>query len=1302
MNLLTSNSLPFITMTIPQHDLNLKILIDTGSSRSFINPEIAHHLFPFKIQSDSGLVRTAHGISEINQRTLVPCGNLFKISNLNLPFSIFKFHDYFDLLLGLDNLKQLKANVDLNENILKLPHLGLQLQFTNPIASSSNLVESFLIDARSIQQIKLKIQNIVNGEAIIPYIKLGKVEIPQCIVNVQNSYAFVHATNAAEYPTSITIDFPIIAEPILDCCLFSENHEPIKPSRPKSKTNIDLQRLRLDHLNPLEKQGIIKIVKEFSDLFQSDDKPLTFTNQIKHHIRTTDEIPVYVKPYRYPNVFKDEVNRQINEMLDQKIIRPSNSPYNAPLWVVPKKMDASGKIKKRLVFDFRRLNEKTISDKFPLPNISDLLDKLGRCQYFTTLDLASGFHQIELDESSIPKTAFSTDTGHYEFLRTPFGLKNAPPVFMRLMSNVLRGLQNEICLVYLDDILIYSTSLEEHFDRLRKVFQRLRTSNLKVQLDKTEFLRKEISFLGHIVTPEGVKPNPLKIEAISKFPIPKTKKEIKQFLGLLGYYRKFIDNFAKLTKPLTSCLKKNSVINPNNSEYIECFETCKTLLTNDPILQYPDFEKEFIVTTDASDVALGAVLSQNTNGSDLPVAYASRTLNDSERRLATIEKELLAILFALKTFRPYVYGRRFTLYTDHRPLQWLFGIKDCSSKLFRWRMKLADYDFVIKYKPGSTNHVADALSRIELNNNDSNDPRPSTSTDLHTPIPMDLDEILGTISGHDPLPDINYDDPDYRQLLELLDDTGVQSEINQSLVANPPLDSESTTSTVHSNAGGNTLLTIPIREGVVNHGQNQIIFKETNSTPKPVNVSKPFNSKTRLTVELSQKDFDKDVVNFIKEFVRPNVSYSIYFRNDDQGSIYQKFVRVMMSVFKESAIKMTKYTEFAQDIENEDEIENIISNYHIGKTNHRGITETYKKIKRTYFWPNQMKTIQNFINRCEPCLITKYDRVPIKPKLNITPTALKPLETIHIDKLTLDGSKFLTIIDSFSKYAQAYHIASNNSLDVAKNLLTFFTHHGVPKKIISDNGAEFNSSLVKEFLSSHYIDIHFICSQNPNSNGLIERFHSTLTEHLRLLNNRKEFSCDSTVSKVKYALIAYNNSIHSSTELTPFEVLYGHINQETLLDLDAEKILINDYSAKHREKMAAVYSILHNKCSQFKENLANERNKQREELPEIPPTIYVKNKQKMSKTKNRYNKEHLVEVNAELKTGKIAPRHHNTQDKIHLSNVKRPRKLDKPGTTSPDQSPISSDQSPITPEQFRVRSSEEDDWPGWPEGWPRK
>ena len=244
-------------------------------------------------------------------------------------------------------------------------------------------------------------------------------------------------------------------------------------------------------------------------------------------------------------------------MLEDKFIRASASQWNAPLLVVPKKMNEKGNQKLRVVIDFRRLNELTIGDSFPLPNIVDILDQLGNAKYFTTLDLASGYHQIPMAEDDKPKTAFSTLYGHYEFNRMPFGLKNAPATFQRLMNSVLTGLQGLECLVYLDDIVVYGASLEEHNKRLEKILQRLRGSNLKLQPEKCEFLRKEVIYLGHIISENGILPDPSKLTAIHEFPTPKKVKEVQAFIGLAGYYRKFIKNFSKIARPLTKLTRKN-------------------------------------------------------------------------------------------------------------------------------------------------------------------------------------------------------------------------------------------------------------------------------------------------------------------------------------------------------------------------------------------------------------------------------------------------------------------------------------------------------------------------------------------------------------------------------------------------------------------------------------------------------------------------------------------------------------------------------------------------------------------------
>ena len=356
------------------------------------------------------------------------------------------------------------------------------------------------------------------------------------------------------------------------------------------------------------------------------------------------------------------------------------------------------------------MNEDTIGDAYPIPHISDILDQLGNSKYFTTLDLASGYHQIEMHPKDAQKTAFSVPHGHYEFTRMPFGLKNAPSTFQRLMNTILSGLQGTRCLVYLDDIIIFADSLESHNKKLLDIFKRLRESGLKIKPSKCEFLRREVMYLGHKISEKGAEPDESKIEAVMKFPQPKSARDIKSFLGLAGYYRRFIENFSSKALPLTQLLRKDSLF-AWGTDQEESFNILKECLTKNPILSFPNFEKPFNVTTDASNFALGAVLSQGDYPNDLPISYASRSLNVHEINYSTIEKELLAIVWSVKKFREYLHGRKFRIITDHRPLVWLFNIKDPNSRLVHWRLTLEEFDYEIIYKPGRKNANADALSR---------------------------------------------------------------------------------------------------------------------------------------------------------------------------------------------------------------------------------------------------------------------------------------------------------------------------------------------------------------------------------------------------------------------------------------------------------------------------------------------------------------------------------------------------------------------------------------------------------------
>lgn len=606
----------------------------------------------------------------------------------------------------------------LGEDFLASPSLKVKTLHGKELVINGHRLELFTdkeptkIPARS--EILIQVPTISKKEGIVQKKEVKKgIFLGECLTKPINGMAYVCIINTNctdEYVNLPTIKLHELASEINIMTMVD------KKEKKEIKDRIKLLRenLRVEHLNNDEKSSLMEILEEFNSIVQLPGDAPGVTNHLEHEINLKPgTVPINVRPHRLPQSQEGEVDRQVKEMLENGVVRPSKSQWNAPLLVVPKKMDASGKVKFRVVVDFRRLNEVTAGDSFPLPNIADILDRLGNAKYFSTLDLASGFHQIPVREEDKCKTAFSTPYGHYEFNRMPFGVKGGPASFQRLMNSVLAGIQGLRCFVYLDDIVIFGASLEEHNKRLIEVFLRLKEANLRLQPDKCNFLRKEVVYLGHIITKDGIKADPSKIEAVVNFPAPQNEKEIMSFLGLAGYYRKFIKDFSKIAKPLSELLKKDVTWSWGEKEQI-AFADLKEVLTTAPILQYPDFEKPFLLTTDASNKAIGAVLSQGEIGKDLPISYASRTLNKAEINYSTIERELLAVVWGVKHYRPYLYGRKFIVVTDHRPLRWIFNVKDPGSRLMHWRILLEEYEYEVVHKPGKQNTNADALSRINV------------------------------------------------------------------------------------------------------------------------------------------------------------------------------------------------------------------------------------------------------------------------------------------------------------------------------------------------------------------------------------------------------------------------------------------------------------------------------------------------------------------------------------------------------------------------------------------------------------
>ena len=461
---------------------------------------------------------------------------------------------------------------------------------------------------------------------------------------------------------------------------------------PSSKPLLD------SHCIPCYAHDIQSLVKTYNYLFAADSTDLGRINIEKHRILLSDNEPIALRPYRQSTSNADETARQVRELLAKGLIRESTSPYAAPITLADKK-DGS----KRLCVDYRLLNQKTVSDKTPLPIIADVIDRLQGYKVFSKLDFASGYWQVAVYEPDIAKTAFVTRDGHYEWLVLPFGLKNSPSTFHRVVRKAIGDLHNNGVMSYLDDIIVYSKDIDEHYKLLKELFTRLSQHNARLRLDKCQFAQSSIEFLGHLMNGSDVRPPDSKIKAIVGFPQPTNHKEVERFHGLVNYVREYIPDFAQLSAPLTQLLRKSKKFVWAEPQQ-KAFESLKEILTKGPVRHIYDQRLECQLHTDASTIGIAGVLIQDGH----PIGYYSRKLSDAETRYTVTEQECLALVDSIKYFRIYLEGVKFKVYTDHKALKWLINFESTKKRLYRWSQELSLYTFEVIHRPGrEMSHVLD-------------------------------------------------------------------------------------------------------------------------------------------------------------------------------------------------------------------------------------------------------------------------------------------------------------------------------------------------------------------------------------------------------------------------------------------------------------------------------------------------------------------------------------------------------------------------------------------------------------------
>ncbi|KAJ8720901.1 hypothetical protein PYW08_006366 [Mythimna loreyi] len=527
--------------------------------------------------------------------------------------------------------------------------------------------------------------------------------------------------DAENNETLLGMDFLVAAGIVLDFAsstwhfagehvFYDIEYEHLRPYTNVSAADL----LRYDEglmLCPEQRQVLSDLLQQNSDVFAEQGKPTPYA---EHHIDTGDHPPISVPPYRLTPAKKELMKAELEKMLTEGVIEECESAWTSPAVLVPKK---DGKV--RFCVDYRKLNAITKTDAYPMPLIDDLVQSTKRNCFMSTLDLRSGFWQVVMKESDKDKTAFQTPFGTYRFTRMPFGLKNAPSTFQRLIDKLRSSLnrdfteiegENVTLLAYQDDLLLITETYVGHIAALQAVFEKLRAFGLRANREKCVFCRKQVKYLGHVITQDGVSPDYDKVQAIVDMKPPQNLKQLRTYLQTCSWFRKFVPNFSAIAEPLTRLTKKNQTW-VWEAEQATAYEELKQRLTSAPILVQADYSQPFVLRTDASNYALGAVLLQGEGVEERPIEYASRLLNPAEKNYSTTEREALAVVWAVERFRGYIDGHEVIVRSDHQPLKWLLTIKSPSGRLVRWALKLQSFNITYQYTPGKANVVADTLSR---------------------------------------------------------------------------------------------------------------------------------------------------------------------------------------------------------------------------------------------------------------------------------------------------------------------------------------------------------------------------------------------------------------------------------------------------------------------------------------------------------------------------------------------------------------------------------------------------------------
>ena len=865
------------------------------------------------------------------------------------------------------------------------------------------------------------------------------------------------------------------------------------------------------------KEHITWKLNSMPEVFAQHDLDFGKTDRVKHQIKLSDETPFKhrTRPIHPHDV--EAVRKHLQELLQAGVIRESESPFSSPIVVVRKK---NGEV--RLCIDYRKLNLQTVKDAYALPNMEEAFSSLTGSKWFSVLDLKSGYYQIQVEEKDKPKTAFVCPMGFWEFNRMPQGVTNAPSTFQRLMERCVGDMNLKEVLVFLDDIIVFSKTLEEHEVRLMKVLNRLREFGLKLSPEKCKFFQTSVKYLGHIVSQDGVGTDPGKVEALKTWPRPQDLKQLRSFLGFSGYYRRFIKDYSAIVKPLTNLtsgyppLHKNIKNKTQTNQYHDpkrpfgdrwtdrcelAFNTIIEKLTTAPVLGFADPKLPYVLHTDASTLGLGAVLYQEQDGHMRVIAYASRGLSRSESRYPAHKLEFLALKWAVvEKFNDYLYGNQFIVVTDSNPLTYILTSAKLDATSYRWLAALSAFTFKLQYRPGKLNSDADGLSRRphgELSNDlksQKEQERISQFTQTHL---ADLGSVVSQ--------DIVHAICERHLVCGVPDECGDRDggmTLVQSLAISPKALPDSF---VNEQQHGDLPGLPHLSEREIGDKQRadpclrEVIAQMESGEKVPPTVRKELSGIPFLLREWNRLEMHDEV---------------LYRKRQDNGRVTYQLV-----------LPEELRTVVLQSLHND--------------MGHLGIERTLDLVQTRFFWPKMAADVERKVKTCDRCIRRKAQPEKAAPLVNIKST--RPLELVCMDFLSLEpdrsGAKdILVITDHFTKYAVAIPTPNQKAQTVARCLWdNFMVHYGIPERLHSDQGPDFESRTIKELCKIAGIHKIRTTPYHPRGNP-VERFNRTLLNMLGTLDNKDKSQWRNFVKPLVHA---YNCTKNDVTGFTPYELMFG-------------------------------------------------------------------------------------------------------------------------------------------------------------------